>query len=152
MAKVAQDGSRWLKLSTKIALEHILLKNVGFQKALTIQWKKQCFCSQETSPKELRWLQEDLCTALGLLWVALGPLSAALGLLFAALRSLLVRLEPLLAALGAVLVPLGSLLVALEPLRVGSKQAVLNSPGCASKWPKAILLSIAPIMGLVLLY
>ena len=116
------------------------------------------FCPPETSQNEPRCLQDGLWTALGQLWVALGPLLAALGSLLVALGSLLVALGSLLAPLGALLVALkpllaslGALLVALEPLWARSKPALPKPTRGALSSAKASLLSIAPVMGLVLL-
>ena len=92
-----------------------------------------------------------LLAALGPLLAALGPLLVALGPLLARLGPLLVALEPLLAALDPLWPPLGSLLVALGPHWLRSRPAAPKSPQNPPSLGKASLLSIAPVMGLVLL-
>ena len=139
-------------MSTKMALELIFSPNRRFSKSIEKHKEKQRFCLPGGAQNEPRWLQDSLRTALGPLWVALGSLLAALGSLLAALGSLLVRLEALLAALEPLLVPLGSLLVALEPLWVPCTGALLRSTRIPPPPGRASLLSIAPVMGLVLLY
>ena len=118
-----------------------------FQKLLKNLRKNNDFALQE-GPKTS---QDGSKMALGPLLLAHGSLLAALQLLLAALGSLLVRLEALLDALGPLLAPLGSLQVVLGPLWVRSRSALLRSTRIHPPPARASLLSIAPVMGLVLL-
>ena len=111
-------------------------------------WKKHNFAFQEGSKTS----QDASQMAFGPLLNRSWPLLLALGPLLAALASILVRLEPLLAALGSLWAPLGSLLGRSCPLQGRTRPAAPKFPQPASNRGRASLLSIAPVMGLVLLY